>query len=214
MIKLEVGNHYETIVTFYTDTGEPWATPLGIFVLDTNHVLIKTYRGTTTHNSLLKGVDIAINIVKKLDIYLYTSLKKIFTNWKNSIKFSYARTVKAPIILDSEAVLEAVNEYTLCHEEYALHIYKIVNKYVLKRELEISPISRAYNHMLEIAVYLTKILYVQNLEKIVSKIKESINLISRICKTEECEKYIKDAEYALKTLLQHMHQVQGISTLA
>ncbi|GEM_PF-3050847 len=198
LLILRPGTHYEVVATFYVENNTPWATPLGITILDDKHFRIRLFRGSKTFNYLTKGIDIAINIITDIEKFLITALKRYFPNWNKMLKFGKAKFVNAPILEDSNAIVEACCEHIIEKDEYAFAFYKIVNIEV--RKVPIEPPCRAFNHMLDIVIYLTKIGHVSQNEvrKLLLDIEDSINIITRTCSSDYCKNILREIEHILR----------------
>ncbi len=205
------GTHYEVLVTFYTEDGTPWATPLGITMLDKKHFRIKLFRGTRTFSCLVRGAEIVVNVISDVEKFLITALKRYYPNWRRMLRFGKARLVNAPTLEDAAAIIEACSEYALEQDDHALVVYRIVNIEVRKTQLE--PPCRALNHMLDLIIYLTKIghLSQEETEEILLNIRNSIDIVHRTCYSEYCRKVLGEIEHILRLLVQPTHQDQDRS---
>ena len=160
-ILLRPGRHYEAIATFYVDE-KPWATPLGFRVADPKHVLLRVYAGTTTFNTLRRGVDIVLNIIRDPALYLYTAFKNLYPDWAQRLRFEQSRRVSAPRLADAELCIEARAVYVIEHSSFLESLYEIVH--VELRSVQLEPPTRCTPHLIDLVIYLTKLRDVANPE--------------------------------------------------
>jgi len=180
-IRLIPGRHYEAIASFYLD-GEPWATPLGFRLVDSDSILVNVYSGTRTFTAITSGVDVVLNIVRDPAVYLYTTFKNFYKNWRNLIKFDKGVKVKAPRILNAEAYIELKPLYIQYNFNTARAIYRIVDIYPGAPILE--PHSRCISHIIDAIIYLTKLRDIKDKklrEKYRLSLAVSIEIIRKTC---------------------------------
>ena len=91
---------YETIITCYNDD-LPHAAPFGIKSPDMKIIQIEMYKGSITLASILDKNEFVVNFVSD-PVYFYHSLYN-----RDQLGFTEAKNVKAPIIGDCPAFMEA-----------------------------------------------------------------------------------------------------------
>ncbi len=180
-LRIVPGRHYEAIASFFLNN-EPWATPLGFKVTSDKKVILKVYRGTRTYTAIIRGVDVVLNITRDPSLYLYTSFKNIYTEWKRMIRFEKSRRVNAPRIANVEAYIELQPLCIEYHGEIVKALYTIVDTYIGNPKLE--PLTRCVNHIIDAIIYLTKLRDIRdkNLrEKYMILLAMSMEIIRKTC---------------------------------
>jgi hypothetical protein len=91
---------YEAIISCFND-GIPHAAPFGIILTDMNTVQLEIYKGSNTLTSLMSAGEFVINFINSTTSF-YESLYE-----KEKLSFIEAKNVKAPLIKDCPAYIEA-----------------------------------------------------------------------------------------------------------
>ncbi len=181
VFSLVPGRHYEAIASFYYNN-DAWATPLGFRVTESEKVIIKVYSNTRTYSALTRGVDVVLNIARDPSLYLYTSFKNIYREWRRVIQFEKGVKVDAPRIVNAEAYIELKPTCIQYEVDHVKITYNIVGIYPGKPRLE--PHSRCIGHIIDTIIYLTKIRDVRDVklrEKYRLMLALSLELVRKTC---------------------------------
>ncbi|NLD37881.1 MAG: DUF447 family protein [Desulfatiglans sp.] len=168
---------YEAIIScFNIDT--PHAAPFGIKLIDINRVQLEIYKGSNTLGGLLSTGEFIINFINS-PIYFYESIYE-----GEKLSFTRAKNVKAPVIKDCTAYIEArVSGNEEKKESY------IIDAEIISTTMKNAPVlfNRAEGLVIESLITATRVKYLPEgeAEKI---LKENYRVIKKVAPDSACVK--------------------------
>jgi hypothetical protein len=166
---------YEAIISCFN--GDiPQAAPFGIKLTDMNTVQTEIYRGSNTLASLLSAGEFVINFINST-AYFYDSIYE-----KEKLSFTKAKTIKAPVIKDCPAYIEAkITGNKEKKESY------IIQAEIISTTINNIPVlfNRAEGLVIESLITATRIKYLPDgeAEKI---LKENYRVIKKVAPDSGC----------------------------
>jgi hypothetical protein len=101
----------ETIVSTYSEDGQPNAAPMGVVMENEEHVIIKLFNSSQTYKNLQEKRSAVINITTDVELFYRTAFKEANPNGTLSNKlFEKAEIVEAPKLRTSDAAIEILIE--------------------------------------------------------------------------------------------------------
>ncbi len=206
-LKLTQGILYEALFSFYNSSRNPTATPLGFIIKEKDLITVKIFKGSKTCEEFLKNnPDIVINLTNNPKLFLIFSFKNIFKDYIENIRFVNASKVNAPKIAPEHGVYG----YIECkitnideHEDKIEVTARVESIDAAVPFITLEPFSRVINHMIDIAVYLTKIDKLNDLKKIekyVRLLDYSIHIVKDYCNLDMCREYLEMVNKVLEKL--------------
>ncbi len=215
-LKLSPDILYEGIITYYIQD-RPYAVPLGFKILEKDKIMLKIFKNSKTYNFFInENPDLVINLTFNPMLYIITAFKDALREEYENIKYVNAYKVKAPRISSEHEVwgyIEArIIEKGDRNKGYLEVILNVEHIDAFSRFLIIEPLSRIYNHMIDVAVYLTKIASTtyETYRKYVELLKYSLGLINENCRTEACIEFMDYVNRVFKYLINEKPELQNV----
>ncbi len=206
-LKLSQGVLYEALFSFYNSYKNPTATPLGFTLTDKETIRIKLYKGSKTYEELTNNrPDIVINLTNNPKLFLIFSFKKIFKEYIDNIRFVDSLKVKAPKIAPENEIygyIECKIEEIERMDNYSKITLSIEDIDIASPYVTLEPLSRVHNHMIDIAVYLTKLASIKEVEesqKYLNLLKYSLHIVRDYCISDTCKEYLEMVRKVLESL--------------
>jgi len=172
---------YEIVVSSYS-AKTPNIAPFGVRTKDYKNITIEMYKGSTTLNNILETGEFVVNVVDDPVIF-YNSLYR-----KEKMRFSGAKMITAPVIVDSPASIEVRLRDTEEREKsYILRAEVIHIDFRKKSQL----INRAKSLALESLILSTR----KNLfpeKKMEEMLRENYRVVKKVAPESEYEKMVHD----------------------
>ncbi len=214
-LKLSPDILYEGIITYYLEDS-PHAVPLGFKLKGRDKVKIRIYEGSRTFKVFQnKNPDIVINLTYNPTLFIVTAFKDILREEYENIRYVNAYKVNAPRIAPEHEIwgyIEAKVENKNIKKNLIEVDLKIEYIDAFSRFLIIEPLTRIYNHMIDIAVYLTKIANTEYkiYRRYLKLLKYSLELIYKNCKTDICEEFKEYVRRICKHLSEREPKLQKL----
>jgi len=206
-LKLSQGILYEALSSFYNSAKKPTATPLGFIIIGKDIIKMRIFKNSRTCQEFLENKpDIIINLTNNPKLFLIFSFKEIFKRHIENIRFIESSKINAPKIAPEHGVYGYIECKIMNIEDHKHSIevtLSIEDIDAATPYITLEPFSRVINHMIDTAVYLTKISKLENVEEIkkyTNLLKYSIHIIKDYCNTDLCNEYLEMVNKVLEEL--------------
>ncbi|NPA69453.1 MAG: DUF447 family protein [Crenarchaeota archaeon] len=206
-LKLSQGILYEALSSFYNSNKKPTATPLGFIITGRDTIKLRIFKNSKTCREILKNrPDIILNLTNNPKLFLIFSFKEVFKEQIENIRFIESSRVNAPKIAPEHGIygyIECKIENVKEHEDQIHVTLSIENIDAATPYITLEPFSRVINHMIDIAVYLTKIHKLEDnkeIRKYADLLNYSIHIIKDYCSTDLCSEYLNMINKVIKEL--------------
>lgn len=177
----------ETVVSTYNADGSPNAAPMGVTLIDEQHVAINIYNSSTTLANIRARRCAVVNLTGDIESYYRTAFKEANPNGKLTPEwFTRAEVVEAPRMRSAEASLEvSVDELVAVDKERTRALFTV--KLAQATPLYPRVYCRAFGATLEAIVHATRVKALANdeaerkrVEELLKKIQSCSDVVDRV----------------------------------
>jgi hypothetical protein len=170
---------YEIVVSSYS-AKTPNVAPFGVRTKDYKNITIEMYKGSTTLNNILETGEFVVNVVDD-PVVFYNALY-----CKEKIRFSGAKMITAPVIIDSPASIEVRLRETEEREKSYILTAEVIHIDVRKKS---QLINRAKSLALESLILSTRKKFSPE-KKMEEMLRENYRVVKKVAPESEYTKMV------------------------
>jgi len=168
----------ETVVSTYNTYGEPNAAPMGVTMIDEQHIAINLFNSSKTCVNIKSKRCAVVNLTSNIEVFYKTAFKEVNPDgvlpqeW-----FEKAKAVNAPKLRLAEATIDvSVTDLVAFGEEKTRALFTVESVQAAQRYPQVY--CRAFGATVEAIIYATRVKALLNEEKEKKRVSELLRKIA------------------------------------
>ncbi|NLE06638.1 MAG: DUF447 family protein, partial [Crenarchaeota archaeon] len=193
------------IVATYNSDGQPNAAPMGVSIIDEQHLTIKPFNSSTTLTNLKSSLSATVNLTSNIELFYKTAFKKENQDEIPKEWFEDAKTINTPQLQLADAVIGvSVEKISQLDSERSIVLCKV--EFIEAKAKLPKGYCRAFAATIEAIIHATRIKAFsdqenkqENINKLVELINNCKEIINRTAPNSKYSKILEDIETKIES---------------